>query len=990
MRRIFSTMLCYILAVIGLMCSVSRASGGAIYVSIAGDDNWSGRLPAANSGRTDGPLATLSAARDAIRSLNGGQLPINGVTVYVRGGIYFLSSTFELGAADSGTAEKPIVYRACEDEEVRLIGGREVKGFGAITDSKVLGRIEEKFRRNILQLDLKSQEVGGLGKLRNRGFGRSGVAGLELFFQDRPMQLARWPNAGWVKIASVPGGKDGGRFGYEGDRPKRWLNADDVWVHGFWTHDWADSYEKVASIDTEKRVISTVPPHGAYGYTKGKRFYALNLLEELDSPGEWYLERETGILYFWPPAPPAQGAAFVSTIDTIISMKDVSYVTFRGMTIECTRGTAVRISGGKGNLIAGCTIRNIGNRGVSISGGTNNGVAGCDIYETGDGGIGLLGGDRKTLRPCNNFAENNHIHHYSRWCLTYRPAIGVSGVGNRVSHNLIHDGPHNAIQLGGNDNVIEYNEIFNVCTESDDVGAFYMGRDWTMRSNVIRHNFFHHIHSAAEQYRHGSRVVYLDDAASGTTIHGNVFYKAGSLCAVNVGGGRDNIITNNVFVDCVNGVLIDARGLGWAKGHAAKGGGWGMYRKLADVNFDKPPYSERYPALARILDENPAAPRGNVVSNNICVGGKLLNMPNGHEDLVAQKGNLTDSDPMFVDKAKLDFQFRDKSPAYKLGFEKIPFAKIGLYADRYRKSVSGRADGKGWMKKSKFGVFVHYLGGGDSWNDKVNSFDAPGFVDQVARTKADYVVFTLGQNSGYYCSPNAAYSRYAGYEEGDRCSGRDLPMEIADGLGERGIKLMLYLPSRSPQRDARAMKGLEDVHERQPAPQGFTKKWSEVIAEWSKRYGLKVAGWWFDGSYNTAGWDDLSKPYNWNTWAAAARAGNPYSMLAFNPGTRIDKAFSSLTAQQDYTAGEQNSFTATPKKNPCPAELQWQLLTFMGNRWGAATGPHKSDEWMTNYIRQINGQGGIVTIDVNISDDGTIYGPHLKQLVAIGTALNAE
>ncbi len=298
MRRIFSTALCYILPVILSICSVSRVSGEAIYVSTAGDDNWSGRFPAANSGRTDGPLATLSAAKDAIRSLNGGQLPVNGVTVNVRGGIYFLSSTFELGGVDSGTADRPIVYRAFGDEEVRLVGGREVKGFAAITDSKVLARIDEKFRRKILQLDLKAQGVDDFGKLRNRGFGRSGVAGLELFFQDRPMQLARWPNAGWVKIAGVPGGKDGGRFGYDGDRPKRWLDADDVWVHGFWTHDWADTYERVASIDTEKRVISTAPPHGAYGYTKGKRFYALNLLEELDSPGEWYLDRQSGILYF--------------------------------------------------------------------------------------------------------------------------------------------------------------------------------------------------------------------------------------------------------------------------------------------------------------------------------------------------------------------------------------------------------------------------------------------------------------------------------------------------------------------------------------------------------------------------------------------------------------------------------------------------------------------------------------------------------------------
>ena len=305
-------------------------------------------------------------------------------------------------------------------------------------------------------------------------------------------------------------------------------------------------------------------------------------------------------------------------------------------------------------------------------------------------------------------------------------------------------------------------------------------------------------------------------------------------------------------------------------------------------------------------------------------------------------------------------------------------------------SAAGRAEGKEWMKDAKFGVFVHYLGGGDKWNDKVNSFNVKSFADSIVQTKADYLIFTLGQNSGYYCSPNSTYNKYAGYQAGDRCSERDLPMEIADALAEHGIKLMLYLPSRSPQRDAQAMKGLEDVHEQKPAPQAFTKKWSEVITEWSKRYHLKVAGWWFDGSYNTAGWDDLSKKYNWNTWADAARAGNPYSVLAFNPGTRIDKAFSALTRQQDYTAGERNAFDSTPEKNPCPESLQWQLLTFMGSRWGAADGPHKSDTWTTNFIRKVNQQGGVVTIDVNISDDGKIYPPHLKQLIAIGKGLNGE
>jgi alpha-L-fucosidase len=293
-----------------------------------------------------------------------------------------------------------------------------------------------------------------------------------------------------------------------------------------------------------------------------------------------------------------------------------------------------------------------------------------------------------------------------------------------------------------------------------------------------------------------------------------------------------------------------------------------------------------------------------------------------------------------------------------------------------------------WLKAAKFGVFVHYLGQGPDWNKRVDSFDVEKFAEQLQQTGAGYLIFTLGQNSGYYCSPNAAYEKYAGYKTGEHCSRRDLPMEIADALAKRGIRMMLYLPSRSPQRDKQAMAGLHDVNEQQPAPQEFTKRWSEVIAEWSLRYGKKISGWWFDGSYNTAGWDDLAKPYNWNTWAAACRAGNPESILAFNPGTRLDKAFSTLTDQQDYTAGEQNRFQATPETNLAPNGVQWHILSFLGTHWAAKDGPTNSDQYMIDYVRKVNSLGGIVSIDANVSSDGTIYPPHLNQLIAIGKGMN--
>ncbi|MBN1816938.1 MAG: right-handed parallel beta-helix repeat-containing protein [Sedimentisphaerales bacterium] len=660
-----------------LCCSgfgFSQGNPTELYVDVDGNDAWSGALPGPNAARTDGPLVTLTAARDKIRKQE-----IKEVVMSVRGGDYFLTEPLVLTSQD---AASKILIRPWNEEKVRLIAGREVKGFTSVRDSDILKRLDPEARKNVLQADLKAQGITDFGEIKNRGFGRPTYpAALEVFFQDRPMTLARWPNEGWIKIDKVPAGQEGGKFTYKEDRPDRWTQTEDIWMHGFWTQDWADSYEHIKSIDTATKTIETVPPHGVYGYTPDHRFYFLNVLEELDNPGEWYLDRKTGILYFWPPAPISSHRVFVSTIDSAFSIENCSDVTIQGFTIECTRGTAVSLKNCQDVRIADCTIRDIGNAGVRISGGRRNGVSGCDIYETGDGGIGLSGGDTAHLIPAGNYAENNHVHHYSRWCMTYRPAVGVGGVGQRVSHNLIHDGPHNAIQLGGNDHIIEYNEIHDVCTESDDVGAFYSGRSWADRGTIIRYNFFHHIHSAAEQYRHGSRVVYLDDAASGFTIHGNVFYKAGSLCAVNIGGGRDNIVTNNIFIDCKHGVLMDARGVKWAKQYISSGGGWHMYEKIKAVNYDQPPYSTRYPKLATILAEEPAEPRGNMVSHNLAVRTNLLNTPDGYRNLVEMEGNFsTDQDPGFINETGMDFRLKKDSVALKemSSFTSIPFDKIGL------------------------------------------------------------------------------------------------------------------------------------------------------------------------------------------------------------------------------------------------------------------------------------------------------------------------
>lgn len=450
------------------------------YISPDGSDQ--------NNGTKNHPFATLERAKTAIEKIQD-----KPVTIYLREGYYRLQQSFILEEKNI-SGDGPFLISAYPGEDVHLVGGLEINGFKKLdVQTKAGKQVEPKYHNHILQIDLKALGIKEYGEMSARGFGRPiQPSSMELYFNTRPMTLARWPNNEWADIEDVPEALDGKGFSYEGTQPANWLEAPDVWLHGYWKYDWADTYVKVAKIDTIKKLIIAETPSG-YPYTKGKRFYALNLLEELDTPGEWYLDRETGILYFWPPSDPTEARIFISLLqDPLIQLKNTSHVTIKNLTLEYSCGAGVEIIGGSNNVIEDCTLRNMGTVAVSIgklegnlsqvihsntlyngNAGTENGVSGCAIYTTGEGGVILGGGDRKTLTPGNNFVENCDIYDCSRWVRTYRAGVFMYGVGNKVTHNSIHDLPHTAVFFWGNDHVMEYNEIHHVCMETGDAGAFY-------------------------------------------------------------------------------------------------------------------------------------------------------------------------------------------------------------------------------------------------------------------------------------------------------------------------------------------------------------------------------------------------------------------------------------------------------------------------------------------------------------------------------------
>ena len=690
------------MGLMGGFADAVTAPSADFHVSVKGDDAWSGRTAEPTAQEADGPFRSLERAREEVRKLKAGGAASGGsVTVMVRGGVYTFDRSFVLDARDSGTPGAPVLYLACPGEEVILAGGQTVPrgAFRPVTDANVLDRFDRAARGQVVQTDLRALGISELDSVPVKYQGAP--AAPELFFNGERMTVARWPNEGWVTIARIIAsgscprigekGNEGGVFEYSGDRPSRWNVEAGVWLHGYWCYDWYAEVIRVKGVDREKRRITLAAP-SLYSVRQGnpqpRRYYALNVIEELDRPGEYFIDRAAGLLYFRPPGALTGARVVVSSLKgPVIAVRDATDVTLRGFVVEASLGNGIEVTGGRGVCIQACEVRNTRELGIKVSGGTAHKVEACDIHDTGTGGIVLAGGDRKTLSPGGHVAVNNHIRRFSWHKLTYSNALLLQGVGNRAAHNLIHDAPHQAVGIVGNDHVFEYNVVHDVCTETDDCGAYYKGRNPSCRGNVIRYNFWYNI---GRPMGHGSAAVYFDDGDGGDIVFGNVFFRCGdpgrgSFGAVFSHGGHDILAENNIFIEC-------GRALGsapWSdeRWKGTINGGHDCFwqdKLLKEVDITKPPYTTRYPALAGLMDPKPGQRRVNRAVRNVFV--RCDQVSGGNWEVSAEENWTTDRDPGFVDATRGDFRLKPGSEVFsKLpGFQPIPFEKIGLIRDALR------------------------------------------------------------------------------------------------------------------------------------------------------------------------------------------------------------------------------------------------------------------------------------------------------------------
>ena len=351
-----------------------------------------------------------------------------------------------------------------------LYGGTRLSGWTVVNDPAVLERLPDEARGKVFQCDLKKLGITDFGRITVAGYGKPQQPEMLLYCNGRKQTLARWPNSGYVEVKKVinPGSVKSNIqpvFEYADERHARWTKAEDPWLYSFLVYNWVPRRIPIRHIDTSAKTI-VIDPYGhadrdgigTVPWQKTLPYFALNMLEEIDSPSEWYLDRGKGVLYLYPPSNPDSSVIELGMLSPVmVSMDKVSHIRMEHLKLDLARGDCMTIKSGSHILLAGCSFTRFGNNGINVADGNAVGILGCDFSYIEDSAARINGGDRKRLVPAGHFIEN---------CLFANlpgTAVGVNGVGNRVAHNRFVDIEGSAVYgiggLLGNDHVIEYNDV---------------------------------------------------------------------------------------------------------------------------------------------------------------------------------------------------------------------------------------------------------------------------------------------------------------------------------------------------------------------------------------------------------------------------------------------------------------------------------------------------------------------------------------------------
>ena len=676
-----------------LLCSyttMSNADEIAIYVSPEGNDSWGGSI--------DQPYATIQKARDTIRAMNRKTRMTKPFTVYIRGGLYELSETLVFAPEDSGTESCPITYTAYKDEKPIISGSRKISGEwkdykGKIKVCSILEVKEGKW--NFRQLFL-NDERQTRARIPNDSFDKQGT-----FYR---VAAARYsPDGGITWIESDAPEEDLGKdaFRYRDQDIKKWTNLNDVEV--VLIYSWNEARLLISELDEEKRIVRFTGPLGrrigAHGIND---YYIENILEELDTEGEWYLDRHTGQLYYWPPCDLEDADLRAPVVNELVRFEGdvennnyVQYINIRGLTfcdadyilpkegIPTIRDvgdiwfpSAVTLKGVRECVFENNIIRNTGTYGLDLTGDAIR-VIGNKIYDTGSGGI-----ITRSYGKHRNVIMYNHIHHCGD---IFHSAVGINidDGGGLIANNLIHDISHTGIYVRHFETdygqplqrknqeqglIIEYNEIHDVMQKVNDGGGIFVRDDYI----VIRNNLI---------YNSPNHGIYLGCETRNCLVENNIVYNTRDGQQVWF-DNNNNTIFNNIYVGATTTALLYTN---------ASGTRHEKVRFLRNIiylsNPDAVPYASLW--MKNSCDERslPMESDYNIIYHTTGkelrinwmdkVFGKDLNTFEDWKKLGFDTHSII-ADPLFVDPKNHDYSLRPDSPALKMGFKPIDISRVGL------------------------------------------------------------------------------------------------------------------------------------------------------------------------------------------------------------------------------------------------------------------------------------------------------------------------
>lgn len=709
--------------------------GQKIFVSAVGDDS--------GDGSEEEPLRTLEKAIDVANEMREDSDKL--IEILLREGTYSVTNTIKI--INSQKDDPLLKISAYQDEKVTINAGVDIPlSAMSIADSDFTNAIIDKPNAgSVLQYNLKDAQIEDLGEISLRGhlISDEKEAQAELSLNGEVQKLAGWPNGEYTGLIKPTDSNEYGKrtksgiangcsFQVNYDRPSQWSKPEQAWLSGTIGPNYEFDYYPVSRFDSEeKRVYLS---RGALEKYYTEPYYRFeNVPEELDEPGEYYIDRQSGMLYFYPPEDAPKDSVLTITMSTptlgvsgkapnsMFRIENSKNIVFENLIFKGGRGSAITGKNNSNIQFINCEINSFGENGIRFDTSTDIKISDCKIHDVGQDGILFVScGNYKTLSPSNIVVSNNDIYNFARLERSYKTGIdfGYRCVGATAANNHIHNGPHAGMIFYGVNNDIYGNEFDNLVTEFSDMDALYCNNSnypWE-RGNKIHNNYFHDIGKSSMNGRHqiNVRAIRTDNRGCGLNIYENLFYNIGDggngngnngIGAITAEGTRNRIF-NNLFVDCNEAyfntlqykeietaddgtlypdTIINSSGVEVA--NTINGA------KVADLKKQMenylPVYGKQFPELYNYFYEHPNMSKTNEFKNNMIINIAIpLSNFNGTQNeegfrgsqmLTAASGNyVSTSDPGFVSYDNGNLELSSSATLLVEGLPKFEMSSFGI------------------------------------------------------------------------------------------------------------------------------------------------------------------------------------------------------------------------------------------------------------------------------------------------------------------------